>query len=454
MTDGRDRPPLAPPANFTWVAETLESHGFEAWAVGGAIRAAVRAAAGDPSPVRDQDWDVATNARPDDVCRIFRRTVPIGIEHGTVGVLARDGTMYEVTTFRLDVETDGRHAVVAFADTIDEDLARRDFTVNAIAWRSATDEWRDPFAGQADLERRVLRAVGDPAARFAEDYLRVLRGLRFAGRLSFEIDPPTRAALEQAVSGLGRLSAERVREELLKVLRDRTPSRALGLYREVGALQAWYPELEAVAEDPEAWRRTLEAVDAIPRHRSLLRCARWVLPLGEDGEARTERARPLLERLKFSNADARRVLHLLRHYQPFIGPMDSAAQLRHWLAEVGHGSVPDLFRLHLADARASAEPQMQAYLIAAWRRVHDEMLSAPPLTLADLAIGGDELLALGVPGGPLIGLLLEELHAQVLEDPDLNEPVELARRARALIEPGGLIGRDSSGASPEHGEDV
>jgi tRNA nucleotidyltransferase (CCA-adding enzyme) len=432
------------------VAETLESHGFEAWAVGGAVRGAV----GDASPVRDQDWDVATNARPDDVRRIFRRTVPIGIEHGTVGVLARDGTMYEVTTFRLDVETDGRHAVVSFADTIDEDLGRRDFTINAIAWRPATDELRDPFAGRSDLSRSLLRAVGDPGARFAEDYLRVLRGLRFAGRLSLEIDTPTRAALEQAVSGLDRLSAERVREELLKVLRDRTPSRALDLYREVGALEPWYSELEAMAEDPGTWPRTLQAVDAIPRHRSLLRCARWILPIGEDGETRAERARPLLERLKFSNADARRVLHLLRHYQPFIGPMDSAAQLRHWLAEVDHDAVRDLFRLHLADARASAEPQMQAYLIAAWRRVHDEMLSAPPLTLAHLAIGGDELIALGVPRGPLIGLLLEELHAQVLEDPDLNEPGALAERARALIEPGGLIGRDSPGGSPEHGEDV
>jgi tRNA nucleotidyltransferase (CCA-adding enzyme) len=437
MTDGSDRPALDPPADFKWVADTLESHGFEAWAVGGALR--------NPS-ARDRDWDVATSARPDDVRRIFQRTVPIGIEHGTIGVLARDGAMYEVTTFRLDVETDGRHAVVSFADTIEEDLARRDFTINAMAWRPATDEWRDPFDGHADLARGVLRAVGDPAARFAEDYLRVLRGLRFAGHLSLEIDPPTRDALEQAVPGLERLSAERVREELFKVLDDPVPSSALSLYGEAGALSAWYPELQAVAADPEVWPRVLKAVDVIPPHRAILRCARWLLPIGEDGEGRTDRAKPLLDRLKFSNADARRVLHLLRHYQPFIGPMDSAAQLRQWLAEVGRDAVPDLFRLHFADARASAEPQMQAYLVAAWRSVHDEMLTAPPLTLADLAIGGDELLALGVPRGPLIGLLLDELHAQVLEDPDLNEPAALAARARALIEPGGLLGRESEHA--------
>ena len=190
-------------------------------------------------------------------------------------------------------------------------------------------------------------------------------------------------------------------------------------------------------------------MESIPRHRALLRCARWILPVGADGERRVERAEPLLERLKFSKSDARRVLHLLSHYQPFIGPMDSAAQVRQWVAEVDRDAVSDLFRLHLADARASAEPEMQAYLVAAWRSVHDEILSAPPLTLSDLAIGGDELLALGVPNGPMIGLLLDELLAQVLEDPDLNEPVALASRARTLIEPGGLIGE-----FPEEGADA
>ncbi len=164
-----------PPDGFLAIAERLEAGGFEAWGVGGAIRDAHMG-------VDRADWDIATDARPAQVRGLFPRTVPLGIEHGTVGVIAGDGTMYEVTTFRRDVETDGRHAVVEFAESIDEDLSRRDFTINAVAWRPATGELRDPFRGLADLDRGVLRAVGDPEQRFAEDYLRVLRGLRFAGR--------------------------------------------------------------------------------------------------------------------------------------------------------------------------------------------------------------------------------------------------------------------------------
>ncbi|MDH3421587.1 MAG: polynucleotide adenylyltransferase, partial [Gemmatimonadota bacterium] len=146
--------PSAPPA-VGWIARTLEEGGYDTWAVGGAVRDAYM---GRPSG----DWDLATRATPREVQKLFRRTVPIGIDHGTVGVLARDGTMYEVTTFRKDVETDGRHAVVSFADTIEEDLARRDFTVNAVAWHPLREVLLDPFGGVGDLERRILRTVGAP----------------------------------------------------------------------------------------------------------------------------------------------------------------------------------------------------------------------------------------------------------------------------------------------------
>jgi tRNA nucleotidyltransferase/poly(A) polymerase len=415
------------------VAATLEEHGFEAWAVGGAVRDRLLEG---KRVVSDADWDLATNAQPEEVREIFRRTVPLGIEHGTVGVLA-DDAMYEVTTFRRDIETDGRHAVVSFAETIQEDLARRDFTINAVAWRPATKELLDPFDGRSDLAQRVLRSVGEPDARFAEDYLRVLRGVRFAGALELEIEPCTREALERAVSGLDRLSAERVREELFKVLADPYPSRAMRLYAEIGGLAAWYPEVEPIATDAGLWERTLRSVDTIGPHRELLRLARWILPVGVDGDSRVAKAEPLLRRLKLSNADIKKVLHRLRHYQPFIGPMDSAAEIRGWLVEVGRTAVPDLFRLHFADTRATGDEYMSGYLVHAWRSAHEELLGDPPLSLRDLAIGGDELIALGVPKGPLVGLLLEELHAEVLADPALNDPVHLIARARELIEPVG-----------------
>ena len=216
---------LRPPGAVREIVRRLETAGYEAWAVGGAVR---DAALGLPAG----DWDIATRARPRDVRRLFRRTVPIGIEHGTVGVLGRDGRLYEVTTFRRDVETFGRHAVVEFADTIEEDLARRDFTCNALAWHPLTGELRDPFGGLADLHARRLRTVGDPAQRFAEDYLRVLRALRFAGHFGLTIEPATWDALVAATPNLARLSAERVREELWKILsKTRHASAALEIGR-------------------------------------------------------------------------------------------------------------------------------------------------------------------------------------------------------------------------------
>ena len=202
--------PSAPPA-VRWITRTLEEAGHDTWAVGGAVRDALL---GRPSG----DWDLTTRARPDELQELFRRTVPIGIEHGTVGVLVRDGTMFEVTTFRKDVETDGRHAVVAFADRVEDDLARRDFTINAIAWHVLREELLDPFQGVEDLEAGVLRTVGIAADRLAEDYLRVLRAFRFAGRFALKIEQETWSALCESVRDLPSLSAERIREELIKVL--------------------------------------------------------------------------------------------------------------------------------------------------------------------------------------------------------------------------------------------
>lgn len=438
----RGTPEFHAPEGFLWVSRKLEEAGFEAWGVGGAIRDAILG--------RDRaDWDLATSATPDRVRSLFRRTVPLGVEHGTVGVIAPDGEMYEVTTFRRDVETDGRHAVVAFADSVDEDLARRDFTINALAWRPASGELRDPFGGRTDLETRVLRAVGDPAARFSEDYLRVLRGLRFAGRLALAVEPETRAALERAVPGLPRLSAERVREELWKTLSGPGAGETLQLYVQTGALAPWIPELaEAAGRDPR-WQETVAAVDAIGAHRPLLRLVRLLLALprdegdgtgGEAGAAAAATVERILRRLKFSNAETRRAVSLWERYLPLVHPADSSARIREWLSEVGPESARDLFRLHFAAARARGAEESKRLLASAWRRVHDELLAGAPIALSDLAVDGDDLLALGLPRGPLIGLMLEELHAQVLEDPARNERETLLAEARELIELGALDG--------------
>ena len=425
-----DRPVFHPPAALVQIAERLESAGCQAWAVGGAIRDAIleRPRA---------DWDLATDARPEEVCELFRRTVPLGLDHGTVGVLGQDDSMYEVTTFRLDVETDGRHAVVEFATEIEDDLARRDFTINAIAWRPATQELRDPYRGIDDLKAGVLRAVGEPSGRFAEDYLRVLRAFRFAGVYDLEIEPETLSALREAVVHLDRLSAERVREELLKVLSADVPSRSLRMYADFGALEGWYPEI-APAAAGHAWAEALEAIDALRPHRAFLRVVRLLLCAGGDLDESAEKAEALLRRLKFSNAEIRRGTHLVAHYRPLVHPADGSASIREWLATVGTEFSRDLFRLHFAAARGAGSGDAERALVYTWGRVHDEIVERSPVTVGQLAVDGTDLLELGLPGGPLVGLMLEELLAQVIEAPDRNDRDVLLESARELIELGGL----------------
>jgi tRNA nucleotidyltransferase/poly(A) polymerase len=420
-----------PPHTFLEVAERLESAGHQAWAVGGALRDAELG-------VQRAEWDLATDARPERVRELFRRTVPLGMEHGTVGVLAADGTMFEVTTFRLDVETDGRHAVVRFSDTVEEDLARRDFTINAMAWRPATDDVRDPYHGLDDLKDGVLRAVGDPASRFAEDLLRVLRGLRFAGTYRLSIEHATWKAMQAATPRLGRLSAERVREEMMKVLSADEPSEALRLYAGCGAFSIWFPELDRASLDPR-WEQGLASVDAIGRHRRFLRLVRLlVLATEYPEEEGGATARGLLERLKFSNAEIRRGANLVAAYVPLVHPADAASRIREWLSEVGLENVRDLFRLHFAYARAAGSTESSRALVYTWRRVHEEIIAGPPISLGDLAVDGSDLLSLGLPEGPLVGLMLEELLAQVIESPEANTRDELMARAREIIELGGL----------------
>src|SRR5581483_5747772 len=184
-------PALSPPREVVKLAEKLRRAGHEAWCVGGAVRDALLG-------IEHLDWDIATSATPQEVQQIFRRTVPVGVEFGTVGVVDGHGVMHEVTTFRKDVRTDGRHAEVQFGVSLDDDLARRDFTINAIAYDPGTGELRDPFDGRTDLKRGIVRAVGDPEARMREDRLRALRAIRFSARFGFEIDAATRAAIENS----------------------------------------------------------------------------------------------------------------------------------------------------------------------------------------------------------------------------------------------------------------
>lgn len=382
------------PQEVLRIARRLEEAGYETWCVGGAVRDNLLG-------LENHDFDLTTAALPDVVQQTFRRTVPVGVEHGTVAVLDGQNRAHEVTTFRKDVQTDGRHAKVEFGVSLTDDLARRDFTINAIAYHPLRHEWRDPFNGAADLERKLIRAVGDPNWRFQEDYLRILRALRFSARFEFRIHSATREAAQANVQGLAQLSAERVRDEWFKgIATARRVSRLVALWRETGATRIWLPEIRKAASNERG------VVDKLPRDPVILTAF-----LASDPAS-------LLTRLKCSNKDIERG-RAIRDWRDRYPDPKRLPDVRRWLSQVGP-SGEDLLVLHSATAPRSP----LAGVVAAIRAGGD------PLTLKDLAVKGEDLIAAGVRPGPEVGDMLARLLDAVLEDPGRNTRDELLARVR------------------------
>jgi tRNA nucleotidyltransferase (CCA-adding enzyme) len=437
---------LHPPATVLEIAERLESAGYEAWCVGGAIRDALL---GHPH----LDWDLATSATPADVRSLFgpRQTIPVGIEFGTVGVLDRLGRMHEVTTFRRDVHTDGRHAVVEFGVSLDDDLARRDFTINAIAYSPRTREIRDPFGGRSDLERKIVRAVGDPDARMREDRLRALRAIRFAARFGFALDSDTRAAIERSAPYLGRLSAERVKQELDKTMEQvRCPSTALVVWRDAGAFRSLIPRLASAADD------ALLVPDQLAQPGLTRRPARRVLRYaGLLASLSADAASDVMTALRASRQEIQVVSVLVGRWHA-IGPdMTSAlvaqrpiaaVQVRRWVAAIGRLQIGAFMRL--ANAIWSAQRHMNGGASVpepvSIRRLYRDLLASAlrdPIDLGSLAVDGDDLRRAGIPPGPRLGSILSGLLESVLEDPARNTADWLVSEALRMF---GADGQDSA----------
>jgi len=399
------------PAEVRDIARALRGAGHEVWYVGGAVRDFLLAARG-VEVKRAGDFDIATSAVPEQVQKLFKRTVPIGIEHGTVAVLDERDVGHEVTTFRRDVRTDGRHAEVEFGASLDEDLARRDFTINAIAVHPETGEIRDPQGGRADLDAKRLRAVGDAAVRFREDRLRVLRALRFAAAFGLEIEPATWAALCAGAAELDALSRERVRDEWLKLLETAAPSVGVGLWRRAGVLARVWPEMAVLGPDVPG---RLDAVD-LPRDSVLLTAAAlW--HAGATGET----AEAAVRRLRFANAEAARVHAVVAGLAVPMPTPGATRDLRHWLS---------MHRSSARDIIAVAEPRARRPdLLAAVRAIE---ASGDPLTVRQLAVTGDDLLAAGVPAGKAVGEILRKLLDEVLDEPWRNTREHLVARAKEL----------------------
>jgi tRNA nucleotidyltransferase (CCA-adding enzyme) len=409
------------------VCSTLHRAGFGAWIVGGCVRDLLLGRA-------VSDWDVCTSAKPEQVQALFRKVIPTGIQHGTVTVVL-DGVHYEVTTLRGEgAYSDGRRPdSVFYVDDVREDLARRDFTVNAIAYDVTKDEFIDPFDGRDDLRAKVVRAVGDGNERFREDGLRVLRAARFSATLEFALDEATKAAIAPNLPTFRKVSRERVRDEWLKTMKARRPSRAFVVMLETGILGVVSAELERTAriEAPQFkgtlfdWH--LATMDEIEPGDAILRLA--ALFLSSEQKA----IEAFAKENKFSTDERTRLVHLTRCARSLPERADATdAELRRWLRDATRGAVSEIALLAKAAARASSDSSRSAVLDALFERVDEIIVRRDPIEPREIAVNGDVLQReLGMAPSKQMGQLLAWALDRVLEDPSLNSRETLVAMIQA-----------------------
>ena len=438
---------LKVPADVEKVVDRLLDADHDAYVVGGSVRDALRGV--DP-----HDWDVTTDATPEQIQKVFKRSL-YNNRFGTVVVQSGDHEV-EVTTYRTEAgyADHRRPDAVAFTASLEEDLERRDFTMNAMAWRpprgGKPGELIDPFGGRTDLEARLLRAVGDPDARFKEDALRMLRAVRFATLLDLQIEAKTAAAVKRNATLTETLSGERIQQELVKMLSVPTPSVALQMLSDVGVLAVICPELEDCKGTPQekaaaenVFEHLLATVDATPRNDLALRLAGLFHDIGKPdtfadghfhqhefvGEAK---ARAILRRWKFDKETIAEVTHLIRNHMFWYQTEWTGSAVRRFMNKIGIEYIPALFALRRADNIGSGgrSPRMYA-LDALWQRVQEEIAAANALSLRDLRIDGNDVMKdLGLPPSPEVGRILRALFERVLDDPTLNEREKLLALAR------------------------
>lgn len=428
------------PLKVQFICETLRDRGFESWVVGGAVRDRLL-----QRPVHD--WDLATNATPDQIQQCFAKTLDIGVRHGTITVCL-DGDYFEITTYRKDgAYSDGRHPdAVEFSSNLQEDLARRDFTINAIAFNPLTEVHFDPFNGQQDLQAGVLRTVGNPTDRFLEDGLRLLRAARFIATHSLLSDCATFNALIATSSQLTRVSPERVRDELVKIMGAEEPSRAFTLMDATGMLEVAFPEMLPMLgcsqnryHEFDVWKHTLKVVDVCPSTDALLRLAALWHDIGkpqskafhpQHGDATfydhevigADMTRALMTRLHFSREETDRVTHLvLNHFVRYDSSWSDAA-VRRWIRRVKPENVEDLILLAMADiaGKGNAYVPLEINVMQELsQRV--ETVGTVPTEVNMLTVSGHDVMdTLGIPPGPRVGKILGELLERVTDNPSLN----------------------------------
>ena len=432
------------------VLETLHGAGYEAYVVGGCVRDSILGR-------EPQDWDITTSAKPEQVKALFRRTIDTGIQHGTVTVMV-DHEGYEVTTYRIDgVYEDGRHpSEVVFTPSLEEDLKRRDFTINAMAYNE-DDGLVDLFGGLEDMDRKMIRCVGEATERFGEDALRILRAVRFSAQLGYEIEGETREAIVRLAGNLRKISAERIQVELVKLLISKHPDRLRMLY-ETGITKVILPEFDLCMETPQkhvhhcynVGEHIIVAVEAALPQKNLRLTMLFhdigkpkTLEVAEDGtthfyghpEAGAKIAEEVLRRLKFDNDTISTVCTLVRYHDLFTGEKPQAKTVRRALCKIGEENFALLFEVCRADilAQSMYMRQEKLDLLDGWQTIFQEVIAKKQcFSMKDLAIGGKDLIAMGISPGKEMGKILQLLLEEVIEDPERNTKEYLMKEAAEL----------------------
>lgn len=439
------------PEKVNKIIHTLQEHGYEAYAVGGCVR--------DSFLGREpMDWDITTSAMPEETKALFPHTFDTGIEHGTITVLL-DHEGFEVTTYRVDGKyEDSRHPTeVTFVRNLEEDLLRRDFTINAMAYNEK-DGLVDLFGGMDDLKSGIIRCVGNAQARFSEDALRILRGIRFAAQLGFELEDETREGMRLLAPTLNKISAERIQVELVKTLVSPRPDLLREAWK-LGITREFLPEFDFAMETTQETIHHMYTVGEHILHTLLairpdriLRLTMLFHDMGKpymktmdaDGAAHfkghpeksSEIANEILHRLKFDNDTIRKVTKLVRYHDHRM-PV-THAHVRRAIHEIGEELFPLYLEVRRADVSAQSMYQREekvADIDGVEKLYHEIMEKNECVSLKTLAVTGKDLIAAGMKPGKEIGQTLEHFLDLVLEHPELNQKEELLKRIASRSKP-------------------
>ena len=427
------------PEKAQFIIDKITAAGFEAYVVGGCVRDSILGR-------EPEDWDITTSARPEQVKELFGRTIDTGIQHGTVTVMM-DKEGFEVTTYRIDGKyEDSRHPKeVTFTPSLKEDLRRRDFTINAMAYNENTG-LVDIFGGIEDIEDKRIRCVGDPEARLREDALRIMRAIRFSAQLGYTIEDETKAAIRKLAPTLSAISAERIQTELVKLLVSPHPDYLKFAY-EMGATKVFLPEFDICMETPQnhphhkynVGEHILHSLNGTPPDK-VYRVAMLLHDIGkpatlkidEDGITHfhghnvvgEEMAREILHRLRFDNDTVYKVCKIVMYHDYGNSVIPNEKIVRRALNRIGEDIFPMIFTVKRADVGAQSDYLREEKLatIDDWERTYEKIVREKQcVSLKTLAVSGKDLIAAGYAPGPAIGEKLQELLELVIEDPELNK---------------------------------